>query len=71
MLPPLFLSFFLPFSPSYLPRSLIIAMAEEEECPIVLMQDVPLPKYHSDPVRFVSESGVSQQEYEKIVWSRR
>jgi hypothetical protein len=46
-------------------------MAEHEECPVVLMQSVPLLKYHEAPVRFVSESGVTQKEYEEMVWNRR
>lgn len=46
-------------------------MAEEEECPIALMQYVPTMKYHEAPVRFVSEAGVAQEEYEGMVWGRR
>lgn len=48
-----------------------VAMAEEQECPIVLMQDVPTNKRHDLPVCFMSESGVTQKEYERMVWSRR
>ena len=46
-------------------------MSEEQECPIVLIRDIPERKSHENPVPFVSESGVSQQEYEEMVWSRR
>lgn len=46
-------------------------MAEAQECPVVLILDVPVRKSHENPVPFVSEAGVSQQEYEEMVWSRR
>ena len=46
-------------------------MTEEQECPIVLIRDVPARKTHESPVAFVSEPGVSQQEYEEMVWNRR
>lgn len=44
---------------------------EGEEVPIVLMQDVPDMKYHGEFLHFVSESGISQEEYEEAVWDGR
>ena len=33
----------------------------------VLIRDIPKLKYHSEPLRFVSEPGISQKEYERRV----
>ena len=35
----------------------------------VLIRDIPKLKYHSEPLRFVSEPGISQKEYERRVLS--
>ena len=33
----------------------------------VLIRDIPKLKYHSEPLRFVSEPGITQKEYERRV----
>lgn len=42
---------------------------EGEECPFVLMRDVPALKYHEE-LHCLSEPGLSQREYEQAVWAR-
>lgn len=42
---------------------------EELDIPIVLIRDIPKMKYHENPLRFMSEPGISQEEYEHMVLS--
>lgn len=40
---------------------------EEEELPIALMPTIPRLKFHDAPYYFMSEPGITQQEYQKRV----
>lgn len=46
-------------------------ITEEEELPIALVPTVPLLKYHDAPLHFMSQSGLSQQEYEQKILTER
>ncbi|KAL9025684.1 MAG: hypothetical protein Q9196_005536 [Gyalolechia fulgens] len=48
----------------------ITTICEEEELPIVLMPNIPRLKFHDDPFYFMSEPGITQQEYQKRVCAR-
>ncbi|KAL8933562.1 MAG: hypothetical protein Q9216_006307 [Gyalolechia sp. 2 TL-2023] len=48
----------------------ITTICEEEELPIVLMPNIPRLKFHDDPFYFMSEPGITQQEYQKRVCER-
>lgn len=43
---------------------------EGEEVPIVLMPNIPLLKFHDAPNYFMSEPGITQQEYQKRIIAR-
>ncbi|KAL8751329.1 MAG: hypothetical protein Q9199_006500 [Rusavskia elegans] len=45
----------------------ISAVIEEEELPIALIPSVPRLKFHEAPLYFMSESGLTQQEYQNQV----
>lgn len=45
----------------------ISAIIEEEELPIALIPSVPRLKFHEAPLYFMSESGLTQQEYQNQV----
>lgn len=40
---------------------------EEEEVPIVLIPNIPIIKFHNKPFYFMSEPGITQQEYQQRV----
>ena len=42
---------------------------EEEELPIALMPNIPRLKFHDAPYFFMSEPGITQQEYQKRIWA--
>ena len=42
-------------------------ITEEEEFPIALIPTVPRMKYHDAPLHFMSQAGISQQDYEQKV----
>ncbi|KAL8825824.1 MAG: hypothetical protein Q9170_007646 [Blastenia crenularia] len=48
----------------------ITTICEEEELPIALMPTIPRLKFHDAPFYFMSEPGITQQEYQKRVWAR-
>ena len=43
--------------------------AEDIDIPIVLIQDIPKMKYHEKPLRFMSEPGITQEQYEHMILS--
>lgn len=43
--------------------------AEELDIPILLIQDIPKMKYHEKPLHFMSEPGISQEQYEHMILS--
>lgn len=45
----------------------ISAIIEEEELPIALIPSVPRLKFHEAPLYFMSESSLTQQEYQNQV----
>lgn len=45
----------------------VSAIIEEEELPFALMPSVPRLKFHEAPMYFMSESGLTQQEYQNQV----
>lgn len=49
---------------------IIDTICEEEELPFVLMPNIPRLKFHDDPFYFMSEPGITQQEYQKRVCAR-
>lgn len=42
---------------------------EELEVPVLLIQDIPKMKYHEKPLHFMSEPGISQEDYEHMIFS--
>lgn len=42
---------------------------EELEVPVLLIQDIPKMKYHEKPLHFMSEPGISQEDYEHMILS--
>jgi hypothetical protein len=42
---------------------------EELEVPILLIRDIPKMKYHEKPLHFMSEPGISQEDYEHMILS--
>lgn len=42
---------------------------EELEVPVLLIRDVPKMKYHEKPLHFMSEPGISQEDYEHMIFS--
>ncbi|KAL8726887.1 MAG: hypothetical protein Q9181_005895 [Wetmoreana brouardii] len=45
----------------------ITTVLEEEECPIAFIPNLPRLKFHGAPFYFMSEAGMTQQEYQKHV----
>ena len=54
-------------SPSYTE----VVQIEGSDFPIVFIQEVPKIKYHGAPLHFMSESGMSQEEYQQAAVSNR
>lgn len=48
----------------------ITGIVEEEELPIALVPTVPRLKFHEAPLYFMSESGLTQQEYQNQVFMK-
>lgn len=46
-------------------------MGGDQDIPIVLMQEIPKLKYHDKPLRFMSEPGITQAQYEHMILSGR
>lgn len=44
---------------------------EGSDYPIIFVQDVPPMRYHGPPLHFMSESGMSQQEYKHAAITQR
>lgn len=42
---------------------------EELEVPVLLIRDIPKMKYHEKPLHFMSEPGISQEDYEHMIFS--
>jgi len=42
---------------------------EEFDVPILLIRDIPKMKYHEKPLHFMSEPGISQEDYEHMILS--
>jgi len=42
---------------------------EELDVPILLIRDIPKMKYHEKPLHFMSEPGISQEDYEHMILS--
>ena len=42
---------------------------EEEDVPMVLIQEIPKLKYHEEPLHFMSEPGITQEQYEHMILS--
>ena len=44
---------------------------EGDEYPIIFVQDVPPMRYHGAPLHFMSEAGMSQDEYKHAAITQR
>ena len=42
---------------------------EEIDLPMVLIQDIPKMRYHEKPLHFMSEPGITQDQYEHMILS--
>ena len=42
---------------------------EDIDIPMVLIQDIPKMKYHERPLHFMSEPGITQEQYEHMILS--
>lgn len=53
----------------YRKRWPFLKQRQSMEVDFVLIRDIPKLKYHEKPLRFVSEPGIAQKEYERRVLS--
>ena len=44
---------------------------KEKDVPVVLIEEIPKMKYHASPLHFMSEPGVTQEQYEHMILSGR
>lgn len=42
---------------------------EDLDVPLVLIQEIPKMKYHEKPLHFMSEPGITQEQYEHMILS--